>query len=172
MVDQVAQWLASSPEQKRQYMEAHTKVKELTDMSHPAYRRFKELNEPWGLRKKEYALHFRRVGPRSPLLISSAIRPGSSRPSGLHKLWYFPIVYGRTAGVPAVFTSMSRYWSSLSTSSAGRHRQHATQRTMRSNIGTLSALRPAGAGSPGMDAAGGVLRRVGQAGALHRSRGG
>ena len=71
VVDQVSKWLAFSPEQKRQYMEAHTEVKELNDMSHPAYRRFKEVNEPWGLRKMEYALHFRKVGFAAPDLNSS-----------------------------------------------------------------------------------------------------
>ncbi|CAL5224861.1 g7619 [Coccomyxa viridis] len=62
VVDQVAQWLAYSPEQKRQYMDAHTKGVQLTDMRHPAFRRFKEVIEPWGLRKKEHALHFRKGG--------------------------------------------------------------------------------------------------------------
>lgn len=58
-------WLAFSPEQKRQYIEERTIAVELTDMSHPAYRRFKEVLEPWGLRRREQALHFCKVQPAS-----------------------------------------------------------------------------------------------------------
>lgn len=65
VVDQVAQWLAFSPAEKRRYMDQHTKAVQLTDMRHPAFRRFKEVIEPWGLRKKEHALHFRKVLPAS-----------------------------------------------------------------------------------------------------------
>ena len=99
-MDQVAKWLAFSPEQKRQYMEAHTEVKELADMSHPAYRRFKEVNEPWGLRQKEYALHFRKVGLAAPRLDSSA-RGCMLRPSRPHKLRSLCIVYRRIADLCA-----------------------------------------------------------------------
>ena len=56
VADQVATWLAYSPEQKRQHIQKHTIAVELTDLGHPAYRRFKELLEPWGLRKKEQGL--------------------------------------------------------------------------------------------------------------------
>ena len=35
----------------------------LDDMSHPAYRRFKELYEPLGLRKAERAQRYRKVQP-------------------------------------------------------------------------------------------------------------
>ena len=69
-MNQVAQWLAFSPEQKRQYMDERTQAVELADMSHPAYRRFKEVIEPWGLRKKEHALHFRKVGLANPAYIA------------------------------------------------------------------------------------------------------
>ncbi len=79
VVDQVAQWLAYSPEQKRQYMDAHTKGVQLTDMRHPAFRRFKEVIEPWGLRKKEHALHFRKVRPATPLLALPELSMRASR---------------------------------------------------------------------------------------------
>ena len=35
---------------------------ELTDISHPAYKRFKDVLEPLGLRKKEQGLQFCKVG--------------------------------------------------------------------------------------------------------------
>ena len=66
VVQQVAKWLAFSPEQKRLHMEERTIAVELTDMRHPAFRRFKEVLEPLGLRKNERALHFCRVGPNTP----------------------------------------------------------------------------------------------------------
>ncbi len=65
----MAKWLAFSPEQKRQYMEERTVAVELTDMSHPAYRRFREVFQPLGLRKKERALQFRKVGPNMPVVM-------------------------------------------------------------------------------------------------------
>ena len=44
-------------------MEERSIAVELTNMGHPAYRRFKEVLQPLGLRKKERALHFCKVGP-------------------------------------------------------------------------------------------------------------
>ena len=47
-------------------MYERTLAVELTNTSHPAYRRFKEVLQPLGLRQKEQALHFCKVGPNIP----------------------------------------------------------------------------------------------------------
>ena len=44
-------------------MSSNLKTVKLNDMSHPAYRRFKEFYEPLGLRRKERAQHYKKVLP-------------------------------------------------------------------------------------------------------------
>ena len=61
-MQQIARWLAFSPEEKRKYMDERSAPVELTDISHPAYKRFKDVLEPLGLRKKEQGLQFYKVG--------------------------------------------------------------------------------------------------------------
>jgi len=57
-VDQIIRWLALSPERKKQYMAARTRAVDMTDLRHPAYRRFIDVTGPLGLRDKERALQF------------------------------------------------------------------------------------------------------------------
>ena len=78
-MQQMGKWLAFSPEQKRQFIEERTTAVELTDMSHPAYRRFKEVFEPLGLRKKEQGLHFCKVRSKmtAAMMRSSTNNPQS-----------------------------------------------------------------------------------------------
>ena len=61
MVDQIAHWLALSPHQKRCWLNDSVETVVLDDMRHPAFRRFKELYEPLGLRQEERALRYRKV---------------------------------------------------------------------------------------------------------------
>ncbi len=77
VVQQVARWLASSPEEKTRYMDERSVPVELTDISHPAYRRSKEVLEPLGLRKKEQALQFCKVKNTShmPAVMSTVTVP-------------------------------------------------------------------------------------------------
>ena len=61
VVEQIDQWLFISSQKKRQYMDSLLETVVLEDMSHPAYRRFKELYEPLGLRTEERAQRYCRV---------------------------------------------------------------------------------------------------------------
>ena len=60
MVDQIAHWLSLPPNQRRRWLGLLETVV-LDDMSHPAFRRFKELYEPLGLRTEERALRYCKV---------------------------------------------------------------------------------------------------------------
>ena len=60
-MDQITHWLSLPPEQKKRYMRSNLKTVKLNDMSHPAYRRFKEFYEPLGLRRKERAQQYKKV---------------------------------------------------------------------------------------------------------------
>ena len=62
-MDQITHWLSLSPDQKRRYMSARLQTVKLNDMSHPAFRRFKEFYEPLGLRRKERAQEYEKVQP-------------------------------------------------------------------------------------------------------------
>ena len=59
-MDQINRWLAV-PSQTRLYMDSLLETVVLDDMRHPAYRRFKELYEPLGLRSEERAQRYRKV---------------------------------------------------------------------------------------------------------------
>lgn len=61
MVKQITDWLSSSPQKKERWMRNLLRTVVLADMSHPAYRRFKELYEPLGLRSEERAQLYRWV---------------------------------------------------------------------------------------------------------------
>lgn len=117
-------------------MNARTKAVELADMSHPAYRRFKEVIEPWGLRKKEHALHFRKVGSR-PSLHGSA-EDWKSRSSGLSYCQSYAFTQPEPESCRSL-TQLSWNWRTFSTTSAGCHCKSATQGAMRGNPGTECA---------------------------------
>ena len=66
MVDQITHWLSLAPDQKRRHMRKRLKTVVLSDMSHPAYRRFKEYYEPLELRSRERAQQYKKVRPAAP----------------------------------------------------------------------------------------------------------
>ena len=60
-MDQIDQWLSLPPQKKREWMDGLLETVVLEDMRHPAYRRFKELYEPLGLRREERAQRYKKV---------------------------------------------------------------------------------------------------------------
>ena len=63
MVDQITHWLSLPLDQRRRQMNKKLETVVLNDMSHPAYRRFKEYYEPLGLRSKERSQQYKKVQP-------------------------------------------------------------------------------------------------------------
>ena len=81
-MDQIVRWLALSPERKKQYMAARTRTVDMTDLRHPAYRRFIDVTGPLGLRDKERALQFCVV--RTAVLFLTALLLKTSNKGSLH----------------------------------------------------------------------------------------
>ena len=61
MVEQITHYLSLSPQKRLRWMSSKLQTVVLEDMSHPAYRRFKGLYEPLGLRSKERAQQYKKV---------------------------------------------------------------------------------------------------------------
>ena len=60
-MEQITHYLSLSPQKRLRWMSSKLRTVVLGDMRHPAYRRFKELYEPLGLRKEERAQQYKKV---------------------------------------------------------------------------------------------------------------
>ena len=81
VVDQIDQWLSLPPQNKRQWMDGLLETVVLDDLSHPAYRRFKELYEPLGFRKEERAQQYKKVCLTDAVVNISSPAPPVRMPS-------------------------------------------------------------------------------------------